>query len=82
MTRKGSFLIYRVPFWDLAGDLFEELDLESITLERTDDGRWEACVKGLKGPMICMTSHDKQYSVERGFPRACGDEPNGYEVDV
>lgn len=84
MTRKDSFLIYRVPFWDLAGDLFEELELESITLKRTDDGRWEACVKGLGGPtigpMICMARYDKNLAVElavQEFARAAG-----YEVDV
>lgn len=80
MTRKRSFLIYHVPFWDLAGDLFDELELESITLERTDDGRWEACIKGLKGPMICIAGYSKQYAVERAvqeFARAAG-----YEVDV
>ena len=80
MTRKDSFLIYSVPFWDLAGVLFEELKLESITIERADDHSWGACVKGLDGYMACVVSCSKQDAVERAvqeFARAAG-----YEVDV
>lgn len=80
MGKKHASIVYHIPLWKVAGELFDELELAEIKLDLLKNGQWHARVTGVDGSV----EHGKGYSLGTAVRRAVLNyiRTHGYEVDA
>lgn len=79
MGRKHASLVYRIPLWQLAGALFDELELTEIKLVQLKNGKWQARVTGAGGRVEYGQGYSLGIAVRRAVLNYARAE--GYEVE-